>query len=192
MFQWIDVTHVLAAYHEGKKTENPHCHIILKMASVLQKQSFDVRIKKLFEIVKRADYSTKDWDGNLGFGAGSYLFSDPASEIIACKGFTEEDVKVCSDAHEAFKEVNEVNKERASTKLIDKALVEFEGSDWNPDTLQRQVFTYMLKCIKDNENYHPNDFNLKRYTQEVCVRLCPTDKFNDFADRYYWRIFPND
>lgn len=190
MFQWIDVTHILAVYHEGGKKENPHCHILVKLSSVLQKQSFDVRIKKTFEIVKRSDYSSKVWDGNPGHGAGSYLFHEETAVILCNKAFTEDEIKAFQDANEVVQKVVKINNERASNKLIDKAMIQFQDS-WNDTRIEREVFTYMLKCIRDNENYHPGDYLLKRYVQEVCIRLCPADQFEDFASRQYFKLFPN-
>lgn len=191
MFQWIDVTHILAVYHEGGRKENPHCHILVKLKTVLQKQSFDVRIKKTFEIVKRSDYSTKVWDGNPGHGAGSYLFHEESAVIIYNKHFTEEEIKAFQDANEIVQKVVKVNNERASNKLIDKALIQFQDWSWNADKIEKDIFMYMMKCIHLNENYHPGDFMLKRYVQEVCIRLCPADDFENYASRQYWKLFPN-
>ena len=65
-----------------------------------------------------------------------------------------------------------INKQRASTKLVDKAYEYFKGQD--PTTFT--IFHYMMKCIHKGENYHPGNFMLKKYVEEVELRPCENEE----------------
>lgn len=188
---WIDADKVFGVYHTGKTKENPHCHMLIAMTSILQKQSFDVRIKKLFEIDKKTQYSTKVWDGNYGEGAGSYLYhesDDPP--ILVNKGFTELHIQGFKDANALVQRVMAQANEKANTKLIEKALAEFSTTSMdNNKILEWEVFKYMLQCIKNGENYHPGEFNLMKYVAEVVLRLSNAQQFEDYAWTRYQKLF---
>jgi len=62
MLGWIDTAKAYGMYHTGQTKENPHCHIVLELTSELQKQTIDTRLKKLFKIEKKSQYSSKVWD----------------------------------------------------------------------------------------------------------------------------------
>lgn len=187
---WIDVDQALAVAHVGGKKDHPHMHMILSLTSKLQKQSFDIRIKKLFEIVKKTDWSTKPWDGEYGHGAGSYMYHEgEASPVLCNKGFTELHIEGFKTAAALVDKIKLQAKEKANTKLIDFAMEHFAAHEHTSD-LEFFVYRYMLKRIKDGENYHPGDYLLKRYVQEVVLRLCPADKFDDYALRSYEKLFP--
>ena len=83
--RWIDVEAVLAVYHVGGSKENPHCHAVIQLGSEPQKQSFDKRIKGLFGIEKRSQYSTKVWDGLRDAGAASYMFHEAEARVLVSK-----------------------------------------------------------------------------------------------------------
>lgn len=186
---WIDVQVCHGVFHAGKSKENPHVHIIIMMLSTLQKQSFDVRIKKLFEITQRSEYSTKAWDGAYGEGAGSYLYHEGDDSPVLCsKGLTELHVNGFKEANASVQRVVAINKEKANTKLIDLAMVEFHETEWSY-AMEEDIFTYMLNRIKKGDNYHPGDFRLKTFVQEVHLRLLPQSKFAEFAHYRYNKMF---
>jgi len=188
--RWIDTQSCHGVYHAGaSKKENPHTHIIMTMLSTLQKQSFDIRIKKLFEVDNRNGYSTKAWDGNLGEGAGSYLYHESDDSPVLCnKGFTELHIVEFKRANASVQRVVALNKEKANTKLIDLAMEEFKDSEWSY-ALEEDIFNYMLYRIKNGDNYHPGDFRLKTFVQEVHLRLLPKSKFQEFAHYRYQKMF---
>ena len=185
---WLDTTQLLAVYHLGQKKENPHCHFVIEMSSTLQKQSFDIRIKNLFEVVKGTSYSTKLWDGNYGEGAASYLFHETDAPILSCKGYTEIHINGFKSANESVQKMILINKEKANTKLLDKALDEFTPLEYH-STTKFEIYLYMLNCIRKSENYHPGDHNLKRYVLEVDLKLQPEDRFRDYAQSSYDNLF---
>lgn len=188
---WIDVLTCHGVYHAGtSKKENPHTHIIMTMSSTLQKQSFDIRIKKLFEVVDRNAYSTKAWDGAMGEGAGSYLYHESNDSPVLCnKGFDETAIDGFKTANASVQRMVAINNEKANTKLVGLALEEFKDSEWNAGSLEFEIFKYMLKRTKDGDNYHPGEWKLKAYVQEVHLRLCPDSRFDDFAYSKYEKIF---
>lgn len=185
---WIDTSKILAVYHKGDKKDNPHTHFILEMLTTLQKQSFDVRIKNTFEVQKGTAYSTKLWDGLYGEGAGSYLFHEEDAPILCNKGFTEIDINHFKEINEKVQAVMKINNEKANTKLVGKALEQFHTTPWNRQ-LKFDIFKYMMTCIKNGENYHPGDFLLVRYVEEVNLRLCPTNQFENLVSTKFDNLF---
>jgi len=175
MTGWIDVSGILATYHIGAKKENPHTHFIIDMTTTLQKQSFDIRIKKIFDIetskAKANCWSSKPWDGKYGEGAGSYLFhEEPDGDPIIQKGFSNEDVRVFREAAKTVDRVLKMNSEKASTKLVDAAVAEF-SKDKDDFISERDVGMFMCKRCIDGSNYYPGTFVLKKYIEEAMLKL---------------------
>ena len=172
----IDVVSFIGAYHTGRTGENPHILACIEITSEIQKQSFAVRLKAIFDNIKKGnDYELAVWDGNRGEGAVSYLFhGDSVNEdtLIGVKGFTGDEISRAIQANKAVQAVVAINKQRASTKLVDKAYEYFKGQD--PTTFT--IFHYMMKCIHKGENYHPGNFMLKKYVEEVELRLCENEE----------------
>jgi len=189
---WIDTSTCHGVFHAGASTkENPHVHIIMSMTQVLQKQSFDIRIKKLFEVAG-AQYSTKLWDGEYGSGAGSYLYHEGDDSPVLCsKGLTDLHIEGFKEANKQTQRVVALAKEKAETKLVGKAVNEFKHRPFSMD-MEEEIFIYMLKLCKDGENHFPGDFGLKKYTQEAHMKLCPDMDFMDYAERKYREIFRKD
>lgn len=188
---WMDVVRWLAVYHTGKRGENPHIHFIMELHGQIQKQSFDVRAKKYFDIEKKSDYSTKHWDGNLA-GAGSYLFSDKDAEILRNKGFTEAELSEMREANDKVQEIVVENKKRASGKLVDKAMEwwakENGGRQYRPSD-QFKVFRYMMTQIRDGQNWHPGMFQIKKYCEEITIKLTDENHWADYVEQQYNQLF---
>lgn len=189
---WIDVIRWLAVYHTGKRGENPHIHFIMELNGAIQKQSFDVRAKKYFDIEKKSDYSTKPWDGNLA-GAGSYLFSDKDHEILRNKGFTEAELTEMREANDKVQEIVVENKKRASGKLVDKAMEwwskEYPDKQFRSGSDQLRVFRYMLTQIRDGQNWHPGMFQIKKYVEEVTIKLCSDSHWSEYVELQFNQLF---
>lgn len=191
---WPDLVHCHGVYHAGAKAkENPHTHIILTLTESLQKQSFDIRIKKLFETKERNDYSTKEWDGLTDQpGCGSYLYHEGDDSPVLCnKGFNDVQIAEFKKQNESIQKVVKKNKERANTKLVDFALSEFADRQWSSsDEFKYEIFYYMLKRCKEGLNYYPkSDFMLKSFVEEVHLKLCPEINFEGFAQRKFNSLF---
>lgn len=177
---WIDVKAVLAVYHVGGSKENPHCHAVVETTSEIQKQSWDIRIKKVFGIEKKSQYSTKLWDGIRDSGASSYLFHENTAVILVNKGWSSDEIDVAKATNEAVQKVVAVNKQRASTKLVDKALEHFA----NQHATRSEILKFMLLECRDGDSYYPGTFMLKKYVEEVQLKL--TDKSN--FQQFLWDI----
>lgn len=180
--QCLDVVSMLAAYHVGNTKENPHTHFVIELSSEPQKQSFAVRLKKLFGLEQgNRNYALDVWDGDRDKGAVSYLFHEdtPLSELfLVNKGFTEAQISAASAANKAVQKVVAMNKEKASNKLVEKALTEFAGK--RPDRLE--ILEYMLRLCHNGENHLPKEFCLKHYVEEVYFKLTPTREIWNYAD----------
>jgi len=185
---WIDVKAVLAVYHVGSSKENPHCHACIELTSDLQKQSFDIRVKKLFGIEKKSQYATKVWDGVRDAGAASYMFHENTEIVLVSHGWSSDDLAAAKAANAAIQKVVAVNKERASTKLVDKAVAEFATKG----ATRRDILEYMLKECRDGNSYYPGSFMLKKYVEEVQLKLTDNATFAYFVDSMesqLWKVF---
>lgn len=186
MSGWVDVVSMLAAFHMGERKENPHAHFVVETTSEIQKQSFAIRIKALFAVEKKTQYALAVWDGDRGVGAVSYLFHEDDVEILVNRGFSDGDIERAREANRAVQRVVAVNKEKASNKLAEKAYERFKSDD---GFSRVACLAYMLGEIKAGENYHPGEFMLKRYVEEVEVRL--TDDITGLAWEIANRLWRN-
>lgn len=180
-----DCVSILSAYHEGDKKENPHCHFVCEMPSETQKQSFALKVKTLFSITKKTQYALGVWDGGREYGAVSYLFHEPNAPLLVKKGYTEEELQKAVDINNGVQKVMEINKEKASHKLIEKAYEYMKDKEWN----RVSCLAYMLKVIKKGENYHPGDYMLKRYVEEIEVRMLDEDNVDIYASELASRLW---
>lgn len=179
----LDVTAMLAVYHEGntRKDENPHVHFVIELNAEPQKQTFAVRLKKLFDLPQSfRDYSLGPWDGRPVEGASSYLFHEETlkENILVNKGWSESQIDLAIANDKKIKEVVAINKERASNKLVDKALARFKGKRL---VTKHEVLVFMLMECKQGRNYLPKEFLLRHYLDEVMFGLTPEDEVDDYA-----------
>lgn len=183
---WIDVKAVLAVYHVGGSKENPHIHALIELSSELQKQSFDKRVKKLYGIEKRSQYSTKVWDGVRDAGASSYVFHETEAKVVFNKGWTDVELEAAKASCAAVQKVVALNKERASTKLVDKAVEHFNGQA----PTRYEILSWMLHECREGNSYYPGTFMLKKYVEEVQLKLTDKHDFDQFVleiERQIWR-----
>lgn len=182
----IDVVEMLAYYHVGDKKENPHCHMVISHSTVVQKQSYALRIKKLCpQIVKSGDYALAVWDGNKCMGAVSYMFHEEEAKQLANKGFTEEELILARKANESVQKVIAINKEKANTKLVQLAMEHFKGQY----ATKYDIFLFMLKRIHSGESYHPGDWKLKSYVEEVKLKITDVEDLENYATGEFRRLF---
>lgn len=179
----IDVSACLAAFHVGDKKENPHTHIVIELTSEPQKQSFAVRLKGLFAIEKKSQYALDVWDGKRGAGACSYLFHEDNVEILVNKGHSDEDIALARAANDAVKRVVAVNKEKASTKFVDKALEHFADSEPS----ERDLLSYMMGLCRSGDLYWPGTFRAKQMIEEVRIRM--SADIERLVDEFHFKIF---
>jgi len=174
---WVDCVSILAATHDGDKGENPHFHAVIRMSSELQKQSFDARLKTLFNWKKGSDYSTKPWDGKDG--ACSYLFHETTAIVVSNKGFSPDDILRFKDLNAKVAEVVAVNKERGTKKsvqrIIDKVAQDCGHSD---------IADVMLREIRDGEMYHPGDYRFPQVVEEIYIKTRSVVAFREYKDFY--------
>jgi len=191
MAQRLDIVRIIGAYHKGSKGENPHFHFLLELQQPIQKQSFDKWFKAVCEIEGRGNkknksWSSKEWDGDATKGATGYLFHEDEECVMFNRGFTEAQLAAAKEANKAVQAVVAINNERASVKMVDKALTYFD----NQAPTRLQILTYFLKMIKSGENYHPGTFLLKRYVEEVEIKLLCEDDMDRYAmdlESQLWR-----
>lgn len=176
----IDTKAILAIRHLGDKKTNTHVHFVIDTSSS-QKQSFAIRIKKLFGIQKRTDYAIEVWDGEKTGGAVSYMFHEEDFKEICRKGFSDEDVNMAYANHQATQKVVAVNKQKASGKLVDRTLEHFKDCT-DPQNSRKEILTFMLQEIRAGNSYHPGEFRLKSFMEEVIIKLLPDSELDYYAD----------
>lgn len=182
MLQWIDLDTILGALHLGDKTENPHFHCVVKLTSQIQKQSFDVRVKKIYGVKGNNQYSSKPWDGDDS--ACSYLFHEATAEVFVNRGYTEQDLDRFKKLNDDVQKVVAVNKSRAAHRHVDRVIekINSSGKEWSRWDILREF----IERIKTGEMYDPGDFMLKRYIEEIMIKQLNEDTISAYVhDRYY-------
>lgn len=174
---WVDCVDMLAATHVGDKGENPHFHAVIRLSSELQKQSFDARLKTLFNWKKGTDYSTKPWDGKDG--ACSYLFHETSAMVVSNKGFTPEDIQRFKDLNSKVQEVVAVNKERGTKKSVQRIIDKLPEDCGHYD-----IGNVMLNEIYAGEMYHPGDFRFGTIVEEIYIKTRSEKQFKEYKDSY--------
>lgn len=168
MREWIDFNGALVGLHHGDKAGAPHGHICLKLKVQFQKQTIDVRFKKLFD-VSGAQYSSKVWDGDQK--CMSYLYHDKGAKVINYMGLSSEELTALETLNNDIQKVVAVNKGRASHKVV-----EFVMGKANSGWTRRQIGECILRAVALGEFYDPGDFALERYINEIELKLNVDDK----------------
>lgn len=173
---WIDVSGVAVGYHIGGKTKKEHVHIAVQMNKELQKQSIDVRFKKLFG-VKGADYSSKIWDGSDK--VLSYLYHDPKGKVEYYKlELSAERLDAIKKTADVYSDIVKTAKEKASTRIPDLCLeaIKASGEDWT----DRKICRWIVTGIAEGRWYNPGTFMIEKYVQEVALRQNPKGVYVDY------------
>lgn len=165
---WIDYDGMMVGLHHGDKRGAPHAHICLRLKGELQKQSIDVRMKKLYGVAG-AQYSSKAWDGNLK--AMSYLYHDVNGEVMNEMGMDEKEISELKDLNCEIQKVVEVNKGRASNKIVQYVLTK-ANDGWS----RYDIGECILRAVANGEFYDPGDFALERYINEIELKLVKDNK----------------
>jgi len=165
---WIDYQGMMVGYHHGDKHGAPHAHICLSLKGELQKQSVDTRFKKLFD-VSGATYSSKIWDGDKK--AMSYLYHDPKGQVINDMGLTDQELTELTDLNVEIQKVVQVNKGRASHKVVEYVLTQADQG-WS----RHDIGSCILRAVAQGEFYDPGDFALERYINEIELKLNKDDQ----------------
>jgi len=169
----LDCISLISAHHKGKSKENPHIHMAIEMSKGIQQQSFGIVIKKHFEVVDRG-YAVDIWDGNREQGCPTYLFHE-MGDIFISKGWSTQEIEAAQRlGYQISAEVDKA-KEKASGKLRDKVIEHFV--DCKPS--KHEVLLWMLTEIQEGRSYHPGDYNLKIWTDDVLIKaMDKTDLHN--------------
>lgn len=168
---WVDVKTIIAFLHMGDKNENPHTHFLISLESELQKQSFDVRIKKYFNIQKKSEYSSKVWDG--GNEAIAYMYHENTEPVINI-GFEAATLHQAKEHNTIVQKVIAVNKDKAGHKMLDKILVKI-----NPDTELEAVIETAIDMVREGEIYYPGDYKFKSVCQEAYIKSRPLKEYEE-------------
>lgn len=158
--EWIDYESMMIGFHIGTKNKAPHAHFCISLKSELQKQSVDNRFRKLFD-VKGSLFSSKPWDGSIK--AMSYLYHDPKGEVVNEMKLTEEELNEIKELNHEIQKVVEVNKGRASHKVVEYVLNEIGENQWT----RYEIGECILRAVARGQFYDPGDFQLERYINEI-------------------------
>lgn len=181
--QWIDLKRLLMAHHMGEKKDNPHIHFVLELNSLIQKQSFDTRVKKLISVEKKDQYSSKIWDG--ADECCSYLYHESDACVIHNKGFSEDELDKYKQLNKSIQKVIAVNNEKASNRAPERAIKYFGTTDPS----RREVLEWFLNEIKEGKMYEPGDYQMARYVEEVILKCTASENWDWYVDSRYKKIF---
>jgi len=181
--QALDVVSILATHHNGAKKENPHSHMVIQMATGVQKQTYALRMKKHFEVVDRG-YALDVWDGRKAeYGAGSYLFHEQPATILCNKNWTESEVQEAQRIAILTNEAVAEAKEKASVKFVERSLNEFKDKQ----VTKYDIFNYMMQQVHQEKMYWPGTFKAKQMVEEVEIKL--TNNLTQLTHEFYSNIF---
>lgn len=191
--QWVATVSLHAVYHTGSRKENPHVHFIHSYDKLIQKQSYDIKIKNLFGVAGTM-YSTKPWDGELN-GAGSYLYheddTDNPSPVLASKGFEEIHVEAMKAYALQWRAIVVEKKQKASQTLVMRALEHFEDHDSKSHgTNARDIWNFMYHLVRNDEAYNPGEHIMKKYVVEVLAKRGSQSAWNQYVSQAFERAFP--
>lgn len=166
---WIDYDGMCWALHVGKKDDNPHAHICLKLTSCIQKQSLGTRIKNLFGVTG-GQFSIVPWD--LKDEALQYLFHENNGDVEFFNGLQLDSDRIQTLKHNCKLVVEAVEKakEKASHRVVEKVLELIDKSckQWTAYEIGFEI----QKMVWRREVYDPGNFLLERYVYEILAKQC--------------------
>jgi len=175
---WVDMAKILVATHKGEKKENEHIHMVVELTTTIQKQSFDVRLKKLFNLAGgNKDFSTKIWDKSLD--ACSYLFHEPDAAIVLNRGHSDDDIALYRRMNERVQEVIKSNKEAGANKSINR-IIELVGVDCTHDDILHAIYD----DVRAGKMYHPG-FRLVAMVEEIHIKTRSQESYEKFKEIHF-------
>lgn len=175
---WVDMAKVIVATHKGDKEDNEHIHMCIELSTTIQKQSFDVRLKKLFNLAGgNKDFSTKIWDKSLD--ACSYLFHEPDAVVVLNRGHTDEDIALYKRMNERVQTIVKQNKEAGANKSINR-IIELVGIDCTHD----QILHAIHDDVRAGKMYHPG-FRLVAMVEEIYIKTRSDTSYERFKEVHF-------
>jgi len=175
---WVDVSKILLAAHKGAKDENEHIHFCITLTKTIQKQSFDVRIKKTFNLLVggNEEFSTKVWDESPD--ALSYLFHEKDAKILVNKGYTDKDLDFYREANERVQKIIEVNKSAGPAKSVQR-IMDVVGQD----ATYKDILSAILDEVRAGTMYHPA-FKLQAMVEEIFIKTRTDSTYYHWKERH--------
>lgn len=175
---WVDMAKVIVATHKGDTKENEHIHMCVELTTTIQKQSFDVRLKKLFNLAGgNKDFSTKVWDKSLD--ACSYLFHEPDAQVVLNRGHTDDDIALYKRMNERVQTIVKQNKEAGANKSINR-IIELVGVDCTHDAILHAIHD----DVRAGKMYHPG-FRLVAMVEEVYIKTRSDTSYERFKEVHF-------
>ena len=175
---WVDMAKILVATHLGEKKNHEHIHMVVELTKTIQKQSFDVRLKKLFNLAGgNKDFSTTIWDGSLD--ACSYLFHEETAVVILNRGHSDEDIALYRRMNERVQEVIKLNKEAGANKSINR-IIELVGVDCTHDDILHAIYD----DVRAGKMYHPG-FRLVAMVEEIHIKTRSQESYEKFKEVHF-------
>lgn len=177
LLEYIDVKETAIGYHIGTKTGKAHAHIAIRMLKGLQKQSLDLRLKKLFD-VKGSDYSSKVWDGS--YKVLSYLYHDTNGKVVINMPLTPEQQTEVNNLVTVYNEIVTTAKSKATYKCVDHVLEAIADSKtiWSTSDIVR----YIMVGVRQGRWHPPGKFQLEKYVDEIRIKQGSDDDAHAVID----------
>lgn len=187
--EMIDYNSSAIGYHIGNKTKKPHAHIALIINTELQKQSLDVRLKKLFDL-KGTEYSSKPWDGSKK--ALSYLYHDKAGKVDIKMELSDDEKREINQLVDVYDSIVTTAKTKASNKLLDIVLeaISDSGETWS----ERRIVEFIIRRCRAGLSYSMPQLKLECLVQDIRLRqhgkneLYGEEVVDHYVDQYFSRL----
>lgn len=180
---WLDLETIGIGYHLGSKKDNPHCHMVIKMKKEIQQQSMVVRIKTLFDVKSKSQYSCVPWDGKLQ--CYSYLFHEGETDVDLTKTeLSESEMTEVKTMVKVYKEIVVEAKQKASHKIVDHML---EYIKQRHEYLSKwQIGMEMMHLHRQGLFYLPKQkAHMISFIDEIYLKQYPDNALGNKADKAY-------
>lgn len=191
----LDVETVAFGYHLGRKKDNPHVHIVVKLKKQIQQQTMVTRLKTLYGVKTASQYSCVIWDGDIK--CYSYLYHEGETDVdVANAGLTPEDEYKIKTLIDVYKDIIVQAKQKASHKCVEACLmvIEASGTTWE----KWNIGMWIMKEHREGRFYLPADQRqFAKFIDEIYLKQFKDPGAGNKADKKYLegifsRYFPGE
>ena len=193
--KWNSTVVFHAVFHVGGRGVNPHVHFIHMENKSVQKQSYDLVIKKRFNVVGTS-YSTKPWDGKYD-GAGSYLYHESNdSPVMGSAGLEEIHILSMKESATRWRAIVVEKKAQASVTLIDRTLQHFKEMTESyaqvgkvPEISHKKIWRELHRIVREEKIYMPSTGIMRKYSIDILAKIGSQQCWENYVDAEYERAF---
>lgn len=164
-------TRVLCVRHTGRKSKNPHFHLVLDATFDIQTETYQKKLKKYFPGERKV--SVKEWDGDNK--ACSYLFHEGTDELFS-KGFTPKEIEIFKLQDIAIRDDLQSKGPKNVCVIVAKQYTELPKDKWTHYSKFQRIGYLIFDYYREQGDWIPNKYQMERYIRQVLVLLAGNDK----------------